>query len=104
MPYKNATMKIPRELDRRRRVTEDMAENMRTIYRDGASIRSIALEFSVDRRTVKWHVLPEYREAEREKQRAGKTWREKYDRERAREYMKEHRRYKRTLEKEGRLK
>ena len=103
MPYKNRKMKIPRELDRRVRVTEEMSENMLTMYRDGASLHAIAREFGVDRKTVKRYVVPGYIEEMSAIRKARKPWLVYYDKDRWRELMKGHRHYKRELEKTGKL-
>ena len=98
MPYKNRTLRIPSTLDRRRRVTEEMAENMLAMYRDGESLHSIAREFNVDRKTVKRFVIPGYAEAAAAKRKIDKPWLRNYDKDKWREYMRSHRHYKRELE------
>lgn len=98
MPYKNRLQHIPSSLDRRRKVTEEMAENMITMHRDGESLHAIAREFNVDRQTVKRFVIPGYREAVAAKRKADKPWRRYYDKDTWREYMRSHRHYKRELE------
>lgn len=103
MPYKNRFMHIPQTFDRRRVVNDEMQENMISMYRDGASLHAIAREFNVDRKTVKRYVVPGYKETEDEKQKNAKPWLEYYNREKHREYMKNHRRYKRKLELSNKL-
>ena len=80
-----------------------MMENMICMYRDGASLHAISREFNIDRKTVKRYVIPGYKETQAEKQKIAKTWLEYYDREKHREYMKNHRRYKRKLELSNKL-
>lgn len=103
MPNKNRLPHIPPAFDRRRIVTEEMAEEMLAMYRDGASLHSIAREFSVDRKTVKRYVIPGYKNTEYEKRNNAKVWLEYYDRDKHREYMRSHRRHKRELELSNKL-
>ena len=103
MPNKCEKMRIPRELDRRRRVTPEMADHMRAMYADGVPLRAIAREFGVCHKTVKLNVDPEYRARQTEAMQTRKPWLLYYDRERWRELMKNHRHYKRELELAGKL-
>lgn len=103
MPNKNVKMKIPRAFDNRVHVDAEMAENMRAMYRDGASLHAISREFGVDRKTVKRYVIPGYREALYADYKSRKPWIEYYDREVRRKYMRDHRKHKRELELAGKL-
>lgn len=103
MPYKCEKIKLPRSLDRRVRVTPEIAENMLAMYQAGSSLHAIAAEFGVDRKTVKRYVIPGYAEEQTEKARRRKYWLEYYDKDYHRASIKQHRRYKRELELVGKL-
>lgn len=103
MPYKCEKMKIPAELNRRKKITQEIADNMRAMYQDGFAIKAIAREFKVHPRTVKWYVIPGYADAENKKRQQAKVWLKYYDREQRRLYMQNHRHYKRELELAGKL-
>jgi predicted DNA-binding protein YlxM (UPF0122 family) len=103
MPYKCEKMKIPPGLDRRKHITPEQSETMRQMYADGFSMRAIAREFKVHHRTVKLHISPEYAAAEAERRKREKPWLKYYDKECQREYIKNHRHYKRELELAGKL-
>lgn len=103
MPYKCEKMKIPPGLDRRKRITPEMAETMRQMFADGYSLRAIAREFKVHHRTVKLHISPEYAAAEMERRKREKPWLKYYNSEYHREHIKNHRHYKRELELAGKL-
>ena len=103
MPYKCEKRKIPAELNRRIKITQEIADNMRVMYQDGFAIRAIAREFKVHPRTVKRHIISGYADAENEKRKQAKVWLKYYDREQRRLYMQNHRHYKRELELAGKL-
>lgn len=103
MPYKCEKKKIPAELNRRKKITQEQAEVMRLMHADGIALRAIARQFKVHHRTVKLHISPEYAAAESQRRRIEKPWRKYYDTEHNRLYMQNHRHYKRELELAGKL-
>lgn len=103
MPYKCEKKKIPAELNRRIKITQEIADNMRAMYQEGFAIKAIAREFNVHPRTVKRHIVPGYADAENKKRKQEKVWLKYYDREQRRLHMQNHRHYKRELELAGKL-
>ena len=101
MPYKNRLQHIPTAYDRRRRVTDEMAENMLAMYRDGQSIHAIARAFGISFRAVKYHVIPGYKkEFSKYVNQYSKRY---YDRAKNRERVRLHREYKKQLELSNKL-
>ena len=65
MPYKVDTdrIKLSDTQDRRRKITDEQREEIRTLYANGRSIRSIARQYCVYPRTISVICKPETRTA-----------------------------------------
>ena len=104
MPYKWATdkVKLPREADRRVKLTEKDRDDIRRRYKAGEGIRAIArvYEDKCSRRTVQFVLFPE-REALVHKQAKERAQHKKsYTQVRGEQWariMREHRRYKQKI-------
>ena len=101
MSCKLDKLHIPPAFDRRRRVTDEMAENMIAMYRNGQSISSIAKEIGISYRAVKYHVIPgQKKEFSKYVNQYSKRY---YDRAKNRERVRLHREYKKQLELSGKI-
>lgn len=103
MPYKSEKMRLPETKDRRRKLTEEQKEQIRSIYATGiCGMRPLAKQFGVSRSTIQVIVNPT--RAEKVRQRIKEHWRDYVPskEERAR-IQKEHRHYKHELYKKGEL-
>ena len=96
MPYKHINYKIPKELDRRCKLSNDDRETIRSL-KDKYSQRQLAKMFDVSRRLIQFILYPDkYKEnLERRKERGGSK--QYYDKDKWRNTMKEHRSYKQEL-------
>jgi len=98
MPYAHRRKKIPRELDRRIRVTEEKREEIKTLYRYmGLSQRAISRQTRISRRMICFILFPE-KEAickaqYKERRKDGRY----YDKDKHREAMREYGRYKQSI-------
>jgi DNA invertase Pin-like site-specific DNA recombinase len=99
MPYKSSKIIIEKSKhDRRIKLTDDDRQLIREIYAEGVlGYQKIANIFNVSKRTVYWVINPEKKakNLELRKQRGGSS--QYYDKEKHKEYMKDHRRYKHEL-------
>ena len=95
MPYKSGSLKIAgTKFDRRRKLTEKDKVKIKELHSQGWAIRAIARMYKkVCRRTIIFILYPE----RLAKERANRDWRDYYKKEKFREYMKKHRRYKQKL-------
>lgn len=104
MPFKFQTekKKIPATKDRRRKLTHEQREEIRANPK-GLSQRSLAREFGVSRRTVQFILDPLKLEQNllRREERGG--WFKYYDKDKHREAMQDHRKYKKELNEKGEL-
>lgn len=105
MPYKSEKIKLPKELDRRIKLTNEQKEEIKYKYSTGFySQRKLADEYNVSRRLITF-VLDENkakRNAELLKERKA-DGRYKPTKEDWAATMKEHRQYKQTLYTQGKL-
>lgn len=103
MPYKSEKIKLNPSQDRRRKLTEEQKEEIRSIYKTGVcGTRPLAKQFGVSRSTIQVIVNPNI--AERHKTRAKEHWRDyKQPKEEWAATMREHRRYKQNLYINGKL-
>jgi len=94
MPYASEKKKLPRDADRRRKLSDKDKDQIREDHKGGESIRSISRRYKVDRRTIDFLLFPEKLEenVKRLKERGG--WALYYDKTKHAESMKNHRRYK----------
>jgi len=97
MPYwfEKLKIKLPKEKDRRRKLTDEDRETIKSLYKLGFGIREIAriFEKKCSRRLIQFILFPE-RLKRLAKQR---DWRDYYDRDKHREYMRNHRKYKKEV-------
>ena len=108
MPYKyeSKKMKLPKEYDRRRKLTDEQKEEIKSKYESGLySQRQLASEYGVSRRLVTFIIDPQKLE------RAKELWKERkadgrYNptKEEWNKTIREHRKYKQKLYLEGKLK
>lgn len=103
MPYKSATIKLDPSQDRRRKLTEEQKEEIRSIYKSGVcGTRPLAKQFGVSRSTIQVIVNPNI--AERHKKRSKEHWRDyKKSKEEWAATIREHRHYKQELYLKGEL-
>lgn len=106
MPYKSTSIKLPREYDRRVKLSDEQKSEIVRKYETGMySQRALAREYNVSRRLIGFVIHPEKKEAcaksfvERRKQGMYKPSKEEWA-----AIMKEHRRYKQKLYLDGKLK
>ena len=104
MPYKSEKIKLPKELDRRVKLTDEQREEIRNLYGTGCySLNGLAKRFNVSKKTILLIVNEE--SAERARQYRKEHWREfQGTKEEHREAIKKTRHYKQSLYKDGKLK
>lgn len=104
MPYKfeREKTRLPRELDRRVKLTDAQRDHIHTLYADGVAIRAIAREFDgvVSRRTIQHVLFPERANPAHLRAARLAAQRARYTKERRRVAAQEHRRYKQKVLKE----
>lgn len=104
MPYKfeYTNKRIPKELDRRRKLTESDKEQIRKLY-GKISQRKLAKMFNVSRRSIVFIGRPETKERDLllRKMKGGSKF--YYDKEKQRQYKKNHRKYKQSLSNQNKL-
>ena len=105
MPYKSEKMKLPRELDRRVKLTEEQRQQIREEYATGAtSLIALANKYEVSKRTIQFTLYPErYTKAREQFKERRKDGRYKGTKEQWAKIQKEHRQYKQELYKQGLL-
>ncbi len=105
MAYKFENMKIPRELDRRVKLTDEQKAEIRDKYKTGfCSQRSLATEYHVSRRLITFVLDDEKAKRASELLKARKAdGRYKPTKEEWAAIQREHRQYKRKLYLEGKL-
>lgn len=75
MPYKSEKIKLPKELDRRVKLTDEQRKEIEELYGTGCySLNSLAKRFEVSKKTILLIVNKE--SAERAKQYRKEHWRE----------------------------
>lgn len=105
MPYKSEKIKLPRELDRRVKLTDEQREDIRREYAEGAaSTRTLAARYNVSRRTIQYTIHPERYERLKERFKQNRAdGRYKPTKTEWAATVRDHRRYKQELYKQGRL-
>lgn len=104
MPYKfeYENKHIPKELDRRRKLTDEQKEEIKKLY-GTISQRKLAKLYGVSRRLIIFIGCPEkYKRNLQQREESGGSM-QYYDKDKQREYSKNHRRYKRSLDIENKL-
>ena len=103
MPYKFETdkIKLPRELNRTIKLTDEDRERIKKLYLDGTSIHGIARAFKGKccKRTVQFVLFPERMQAAK----ANRDGKKYYDREENTEAVKKTRQYKQKMKKAGKI-
>lgn len=96
MPHWFERQRIPKDRDRRRKLTGDDIEAIRRMHKEGRTIRSIAREFEgvCTRRAIQFRLFPERIAPTRANRKAKNHY---YNRDKHREYMRKHRAYKKEL-------
>ena len=104
MPYKSEKIKLQGMQDRRKKLTDEQKEEIRTIYSSGTcGTRPLAKQYNVSRSLIQVIVNPSI--AEGKKQRIKEHWKDyRPEKEEWAETMKEHRHYKQSLYLQGKLK
>lgn len=97
MPYKSEKIKLPQEKDRRRKLTDDQKEQIKSIYAEGGvGTLPLAKQFGVSRKTIQLIVNPEIKRKQDE--RIKEHWRDyRSTKEERAATMREHRKYKQQL-------
>jgi len=89
--FEREGLRVGKERDRRRKLTDEEIQLIKDLYRMGFSIRAITrIIGKVDRNAIKWHLFPERHKKEYER-RKEKGW--YYDRERHRMAMRRYRQH-----------
>lgn len=98
-------MKLPRELDRRVKLTEEQRQQIWEEYATGAtSLIALANKYEVSKRTIQFTLYPErYTKAREQFKERRKDGRYKGTKEQWAKIQKEHRHYKQELYKKGLL-
>lgn len=106
MPYVSEKIKLPRELDRRVKLTEEQRQEIREKWESGlTSKHKLAEEYKVSRRTIQMILDPELKERLYEaSKRRHSDGRYAYSKEEWAAVQREHRAYKQKLYVEGLLK
>lgn len=106
MPYKSEKIKLPKELDRRVKLSDEQRDEIKHKYELGFySQRALAKEYNVSRRLISFILFPEKEERNRQQLKERKAdGRYKYSKEQWATVVREHRRYKQELYKSGKLK
>ena len=104
MPYKSEKIKLPKELDRRVKLTDEQRDTIKELYSTGGySLNGLAKQFGVSKKTILLIVNEE--SAERAKQYRKEHWKDfQSPKEKHREAIKKTRHYKQSLMLEGKLK
>jgi hypothetical protein len=107
MPLKIQSIKIEKtKYDRRIKLFDEEREEVKEKHEAGQSIKSLAREYKVDKNIIKIIVNPEFAESFRQKniERQRQYREEKTYLPQRNGYMRNHRRYKQKLYKEGKIK
>ena len=63
----------PRELDKRRKLSEDDIKEIRRLHAAGRSYRSLAVDYGVNKTTITYHCDAEYRQKHNKETRANRA-------------------------------
>lgn len=105
MPYSFEELHIPREYDRRVKVTDDDRLIIKRMFNEGVAIRAITRHFEgrLSRKIITYVIYPERQEKARADYKERRKDGRYYNRDRHREAMRRHRAHKRELNKAGKL-
>jgi len=100
MPYKSeyTHKKIPKELDRRIKLTDEQREEIKILFAQGYSKRWLGIKFWVDRKTIRNIVEPEFYQVQLKKYKELKWSSRYYNKDTHREAIKNTRRYRVKIE------
>jgi len=95
MPCVIDILRVPKDKDKRRKLSDDDKELIRLYYREGVAIREIAREYEGKccRRTIQFVLFPERLSTVN----YSGHWKKYYDKDKHREAMRRHREHKRKL-------
>lgn len=96
MPYKfeYKHIKIPPEKDRRIKLTKNDRAEIKSLHKNGMSIRKITLNFNVNRRLIQFILFPERLKHNKELRQLRGGSKQYYNKKYNTQKMKEHRQYK----------
>jgi DNA-binding XRE family transcriptional regulator len=99
MPYKSEQIKIEfSQFDKRIKLTDEQKEKIREEYATGLiSQRNLAKKYKVNRKTIFNIIHPKKYQAQLEKYKLNQHSKQYYQKEKHKEYIKKHRRYKQEL-------
>jgi len=106
MPYLSSKIPLPRNLDRRVKITDEDKERMRYLHKSNMPIREIARQFEgvCSRRTIQFVIFPERLEvAKKQFAERSKDGRYKHSKEKWNAIMREHKAYKHKLHLENKI-
>lgn len=103
MPYKSEKIKLNETQDRRKRLTDKQKEDIKRLYGTGLySLNDLAKRFNVSKKTILLNVNME--SAEKARQYRKEHWRDYQQKgEEWNKVVREHRKYKQELYKDGKL-
>ena len=98
MPYwfEGKDQNLPKGFDRRIKLTDKERLEIKELYRQGIAIREIARRFKdkCSRKLIQYIIFPERLEIIYQRAKDNENWKRYYDRDKRREYQRNHRRYK----------
>lgn len=97
MPYIHEKMLIPRKLDRRVKITDDMREQARSMSKEGESQRAIARLLGISRKSVQYILDPAKLKRAKERYKELRRDGRYYQKERHTQAVRKHRRYKQSI-------
>lgn len=105
MPFKSESIKLPKQYDRRIKLTDKQRDEIKEKYASGVySQRALAREYNVSRRLISFVLNPEkYETAKEQFKERRKDGRYEPDKASRNQIQREHRGYKQRLFKEGKL-
>lgn len=104
MPYKSDKVKIVgTSYDRRVKLDVDDKEQIKVKYMRGLSLRQLGSEYGVDKRTIQFIVKPEMLKVVKAQFKERRKDGRYYDKDKQRDSIKDLRRYKNKLYKEGKI-
>lgn len=104
MPYKCADMPIPKQFDRRIKLTDQERVDIIKLHNEGMATRAIARLYPhVSRGLIVFVIYPERLQRAYNRAQENENWRKYYDKKKRNRYMRNHRRYKYKLYKKGKL-
>jgi len=106
MPFKSREIKLPREYDRRVKLSEEDKKNIVELYNKGLAIREIArtYEHICTRRMIQFVIFPERALVVKEHYKENRLDGRYYKKERHTKAIREHRKYKQNLFLKGKIK